>query len=171
MSVHQLKCRTKASTLKEGPAYEVRGLPSRYRETAILSFAGFTWWNFLEYFILPVATTAVTAVVRRLTRWTRWDRNDAALGLDLMVGALFAVVLVALIDARHHMRPLWDWIHRDTLTALAALLLLCSTGVIVRGWGWQQIRQRTPELVLVQGIIIPLVGSVLALLLVVRIAA
>ena len=131
----------------------------------------FTWWHLLEYFILPVATTVVTAVVRRVTRWTRWDRNDAAVGLDLIVGALFAVVLVALLDARYYMRPLWDWIHRDTLTALATLFLLCSTGIIVRSWGWQQIRQRPPELVLIQGIIIPLVGSVLALLLVVRIAA
>jgi ABC-type Co2+ transport system permease subunit len=127
---------------------------------------GFTVTGFLEYLLLPVVTAAMTVIVHRATRKFRLDLQDLAVGLDLIVGALFALGLNAVQLAVYYHRQPFDWFSPDTKAVLAALALLATTGVVVRQWGWNP--HDATELRLTQGVIVPMAASIGALLLVVQ---
>jgi protein-S-isoprenylcysteine O-methyltransferase Ste14 len=127
-------------------------------------------FHFLEQFALPIVAAVGALLVRQLSR-IRIERVDLAVGLDLIVGALFTLVLFG-IEAASHIDRFWlDWPSAYTYPVTATALLLILTGIIVRTWGWNRVGGSVPvepQLRAMQGIVIPMVASVIALLLVVR---
>jgi len=129
--------------------------------------SGFSVDHFVEWFVLPVVTTSVALVVRRVTKLIRFGLDDLAVGLDLIVGALFTLGLVAVQFAVLLLhRSALDWAGKDTWPVIATFGLLVTSGIVVRYWGWSKGQPR--QLLILQGIVIPLVASCAALLLVVR---
>ena len=87
--------------------------------------------------------------------------------MDLIVGALFTLGLFAVEVAVVYLhRPPWYWTSHCTWVVGAASVLLFATGLIVRRWGWSPWQKG--QLLLFQGIVIPIVSGALALLLVIR---
>jgi hypothetical protein len=123
--------------------------------------------HFLEQFVLPMVAAVGALLVRWGTR-IRVGRDDLAVGLDLLVGALFALVVFGMEAAIQFHRFALDFPNPFTYPVLAAAALLLSSGLIVREFGWARNQNNQLELQALQGIIIPLAASVDALLLVVR---
>jgi hypothetical protein len=104
----------------------------------------------------------MSVLVRRLTRPRPLEGEDLAAGLDLIVGGIFTLGLFATQVALYYYRSVWHWKAPDLGCVLLGVGVLAATGIVVQRWGWDQGRIRWRE-----GIVVPILSSVVVLLLVV----